>query len=208
MRNLITFPEPTGIKCRMMPFIQGDASSLPEAYRPYADIITSSYLEKGEVGHLTIHESFVEAGRSQRGYNGAGIKRNVHVEVGRRNSTNRWGGGGQSSWGKGTGTFLADSTKVLIASSIGGTCRVWRDVIEMSPTLDGDLSAYIDKYPEDTGHLMAAGELAEISIFTPHECVAQSESGFRQFFRIVGVGVTGREEYFTVNPLLAQLHAG
>jgi len=201
MNTSITFPTPAGIKCQMMPFIQGDASSIPDAYRTYADIINSNFLEKGEIGYLTIHESFVEAGRSQRGYNGSGIKRNVHVEVGRRSGANRWGSG-QSSWGKGNGTLLADTTKVLIANSIGGTCRVWSDVIEMSPTVNGDLSEYIDKYPEDTGHLMDAGELAQISIFTPHECLAQAESGFRQFFRIVGAGVTGREEYFTVNPLM------
>lgn len=34
--NKIQFPQFTGIKCNMMPFIQGDASSLPDAYKPYA----------------------------------------------------------------------------------------------------------------------------------------------------------------------------
>lgn len=185
----------------MMPFIQGDASSVPDEYQTYADILNSHYLERGEIGHLTIHESFVEAGRSQRGYNNRGINRNVHIEVGRRLGSNRWGGGG-NSWGKGTSTLLADTTKVLIANSIGGTCRVWEDVIEMSPTDDGDLSAYIDKYPEKSGRLLGAGEVARISIFTPHECISQQRSGIRQFFRIVGVGVAGREEYFTTNPIV------
>ena len=144
----------------------------------------------------------MNAGRSQRGYNSVGGDRNVHIEVGRRRSVNRWGGDGESSWGNGTGTLLADTTRVLIANSIEDTCRVWDDVIEMSPTIDGDLSAYIDRYPEETGRLMKAGEVANISIFTPHECVVQKRSGVRQFFRIVGVGVTGREEYFTINPLM------
>ena len=202
MSDAINFPTPSGIGCKMMPFIQGDASSVPDEYLPYADIINSYYLERGEVGRLTIHESFVEGGRSQRGYNNGGIDRNVHIEVGRRMGSNRWGGG-ESSWGKGVGTLLADTTRVLIANSIGGTCRVWKDVIEMSPTSDGDLSAYIDKYPEESGTLLGEGEVARISIFTPHECVAQQKSGVRQFFRIVGVGVTGREEYFTVNPLMS-----
>lgn len=201
MRTL-RFPVPTGIKCTMMPFIQGDSASVPEQYKPYASILDEHYLEKGEVGYLTIHESFVDAGRSQRGYNGSGLNRNVHIEVGRRGTMNRWGGGGGSTWGKGTGTLLADSTRVLIANSIAGTCRVWKDAIEMSPTPDGDLSAYIEKYPEETGTLLDAGEVAKISIFTPHECVAQAEPGMRQFFRIVGAGVTGREEYFTINPLV------
>jgi hypothetical protein len=199
--STIQFPTPSGINCKMMPFIQGDSASIPAPYQPYADIINSHYLELGQVGYLTIQESFVDAGRSQRGYNSTGSTRNVHIEVGRRGTTNRWGSG-QSSWGRGTGTLLADTTRVLIANSIGGTCRVWDDVLEMSPTVDGDLSAYLDRYPEDTGRLMGAGEVANISIFTPHECVAQQRPGVRQFFRIVGTGVRGREEYFTINPLV------
>ena len=90
---------------------------------------------------------------------------------------------------------------VLIANNISDTCRVW-GTKELSYTDDGDLSEYIDKYPEHTGMMLKSGEVAKISIFTPHECVSQKESGLRQFFRIVGKGVTGREEYFTVNPLL------
>lgn len=87
--------------------------------------------------------------------------------------------------------------------------KTWRyrlkllwDTKELSYTDDGDLSEYIDRYPEHTGMMLKSGEVAKISIFTPHECVSQKESGLRQFFRIVGKGVTGREEYFTVNPLL------
>lgn len=44
--NTIQFPEFTGVKCNMMPFIQGDSSSLPEAYQPYAKIINNNFLEK------------------------------------------------------------------------------------------------------------------------------------------------------------------
>jgi len=86
--NTIQFPEFTGVKCNMMPFIQGDALSLPDAYKPYAQIINDNYLEKGEIGFLTIHESFVENGKSQRGYNSTGINRNVHIEVGRHEKLN------------------------------------------------------------------------------------------------------------------------
>jgi hypothetical protein len=196
--NTIVFPKYSGIKCNMIPFVQGDSSSLPEIYQPYAEIIDENFLEKGEIGFLTIHESFVQGGQSQRGYNSAGHKRNVHIEVGRSKESNRWG----SSWGKGSNTRLDDDTKVLIANSISGTCRVW-DAIEMSDTLDGDLSAYIDRYPENTGILLLAGEVAKISIFTPHECVVQQRAGARQFFRIVGSGVKGREPYFTENPMVA-----
>jgi hypothetical protein len=70
---------------------------------------------------LSIQESFVEGGTSQRGYNSKGIKRNVHIEVGRHNKENHWGGG---SWGGKYSTLLDDDTKVLIANSISDTCRV------------------------------------------------------------------------------------
>jgi hypothetical protein len=200
--NKIEFPQVTGVKCSMMPFIQGDSSSLPDEYKSYSKIIDENYLEKGEIGYLTIDESFVNSGESQRGYNSKGINRNVHIEVGRYENKNRWGGsGGGSSWGGRNQTLLEDDTMVLIANNISDTCRVW-DNKELSYTDDGDLSEYIDKYPEHTGKMLKSGEVAKISIFTPHECISQKESGFRQFFRIVGKGVTGREEYFTINPLL------
>jgi hypothetical protein len=199
--NTIEFPVFTGIKCNMMPFIQGDDSSLPDVYKPYAKIINDNYLEKGEIGFLTIHESFVECGKSQRGYNSTGINRNVHIEVGRHETLNYWGGSGGSSWGGKYKTLLDDETMVLIANSISDTCRVW-DVTEKRFTQDGDLSDYIDNYPTETGILLKSGEVAKISIFTPHECIDQIESSKRQFFRIVGKGVRGREDYFTINPLI------
>jgi len=195
--NKIQFPEFTGVSCNMMPFIQGDSNSLPEEYKPYASIIEENFIEKGEIGFLTIQESFVEGGNSQRGYNSIGSDRNVHIEVGRVQNENCWG----NSWGKGHKTLLNDDTKFLIANSVSNTCKVW-DTEDKSYTEDGDLSAYIDKYPEDTGMLLQEGEVAKMSIFTPHECITQKESGNRQFFRIVGKGVNGREDYFTINPLL------
>lgn len=197
--NKITFPTFTGIKCNMMPFIQGDSSSLPKEYNSYAEIIKNNYLEKGEIGLLTIDESFVDRGKSQRGYNSKGINRNVHIEVGILENYNQWGGG--NSWGGKPNTILDEATMVLIANSLSNTCRVW-DNLEKRYTKDGDLSNYIDEYPEENGYLLKFGEVAKISIFTPHECVAQKESGNRQFFRIVGKGVQGRELYFTKNPLL------
>ena len=196
--NRIKFPQFTGIKCNMMPFIQGDSKSLPEVYQAYAEVIDTNYLEKGKIGFLTIDESVVEAGKSQRGYNSTGIDRNVHIEVGHKGDIVAWGG---SSWGGRKGTLLAPTTKVLIANNISDTCRYWNKK-ELRETNDGDLSKYIEDYPENKGVLMQAGEVAEISIFTPHECISQKESGNRQFFRIVGEGVTGREEYFTINPLM------
>lgn len=193
MKN-IKFPKFTGIKCNMMPFIQGDSTTLPEIYRPYSSIINKNYLEKGAIGFLTIDESFVSKNQSQRGYNSKKIGRNLHIEVGRFKRQNVWG----NSWHHSHNVTLKDNTRVLIANSISNTCRVW-GAIEKRATKDGDLSDYITDYPTNTGRLMVKGELMNISIFTPHECIKQNESGQRQFFRIVGVGVEGREPYFTKN---------
>ncbi len=205
MQNLIVasiqFPEFTGVQCNMMPFVQGDSSSLPEIYKPYSAIVDENFLEKGEIGFLTIQESFVDAGKSQRGYGGT-LNRNVHVEVGRYKNLNHWGdSGGGNGWGGRFNTLLDDATMILIANSISDTCRVW-DAKEMAYTKDGDLSNYLNKYPEETGILLKSGDIAKISIFTPHECIPQSQSDKRQFLRIVGKGVRGREDYFTINPLV------
>jgi hypothetical protein len=96
--NHIQFPKFIGpsIKCNMMPFIQGDSSSLPELYKSYSDIVDENYLQKGQIGFLTIDESYVDSGTSQRGFSYNGTERNVHIEVGRRAGRNKWGGG---TWG-------------------------------------------------------------------------------------------------------------
>lgn len=196
--NKIQFPDFTGVSCNMMPFIQGDSTSLPDEYKYYSNIIDNNYLEKGEIGFLTLDERFVNAGKSQRGFNSIGINRNVHIEVGKLDKLNCWGG---SSWGGKADTLLNNETMVLIANNVSNTCKVW-DVKEKRYTKDGDLSEYIFDYPTTTGKLLQAGEVAKISIFNPHECINQTVSSNRQFFRIVGKGVTGREDYFTVNPLV------
>jgi hypothetical protein len=198
INNTIEFPAFTGARCLMMPFIQGDSNSLPEEFRSYSDIIDNNVIEAGEIGFLTIDESYVEANDSQRGY--GETDRNVHIEVGTMGPKSGWGCP-TPGWGSGHAVTLEDSTKVLLANSIDNTCRVW-DAIEKSPTKDGDLSAYLHRYPEETGIMLNAGEVAEISIFTPHECIKQTQASNRQFFRIVGKGVTGREDHFTKNPLL------
>ena len=192
------FPVYSGLKCNMMPFVQGESSSLPAEYAAYSDVVKFHFLEFGEIGFLTIHESVVQSGASQRGYSQG--TRNVHIEVGRRDGKNLWGG--TTSWGGNGRVLLRDDVRVLIANSIGGTCRIW-DTDERRPTPNGDLADYLDDYPEETGRLLDANEVAQLSIFTPHECVPQKKTGPRQFLRIVGRGVTGREDYFTVNPLVS-----
>ena len=198
----VSFPEFSAARCYMMPFIQGRGDSLPKPYAGYADIVEQFALpgEEGELGLITIDESFVKAGASQRGY-GAG-ERTIHTEACLSDQQLSWGP--SPTWGPSPVVRLAPDTRVLIANSIPGTCMVWdQDVEETTP--DGDLSMRADEFPRSKGRMMEAGEVIGIGIFTPHEPIAQAHSGPRQFLRMVGRGVEGRESYFTRNPVLEEM---
>ena len=198
IQGKINFPKATGIRCLMMPFIQGDPDSVPSKYSEYFNIIEKAFIkgQEGKRGLLTIDEKFVTAGTSQRGQSSA--NRAVHTEAcqGKHNSILRWG----YTWGQRGKVTLEPSTRVLIANSIDDTCAVWDQDAE--PTIDGDLKDNIDLFPLEAAHKMAAGELIEIGVKTPHECIRQPVSSMRQFFRVVGEGTTGREDHFTINPMI------
>lgn len=81
-KSKISFPEFTGLRCLMMPYIQGDTSSLPEEYLPYFSILENLFFKKGDIGFLTIDESKVLKGKPHRG-NRAKYGRALHTEVGR-----------------------------------------------------------------------------------------------------------------------------
>jgi hypothetical protein len=188
------------VNCHMMPIVQGDPDSLPEWCAPYRGFVRKHALERGEIGYLTVQESHVQEGKSQRGYSRLGSRRNVHVEVGWLEGLLCWGS--VPTWGGNANVILDPDTRVLIANSIPDTCQIW-DGQEWAHTQDGDLGEHLDRYPEASGKRMADSALWEIGILTPHECLVQSAGGFRQFVRLVGRGVTGREPYFTHNPRLA-----
>lgn len=63
----IDFPKYSGVRCLMMPYIQGDPESVPEEYQGYADIIRSVFFRNGDIGYLTIDESVAEKGKPHRG---------------------------------------------------------------------------------------------------------------------------------------------
>ena len=170
---------------------------MPDEYESYREAVDSFYLEgqDGQPGHITIDESFVKSGASQRGY-GAG-KRTLHTEACQHDGQLSWG----PTWGSASSVFLDKDLKVLIANNIDDTCMAW-DADVWDTTYDGDLSHVAHRFPRTTGKMLKAGQVAEIGIFTPHECIQQTKDANRQFFRIVGDGVTGSSEGFTKNPLL------
>lgn len=87
----VAFPEFAGVRCLMMPYVQGDPSSVPDEYAAYADIVSSLFFRHGDIGFLTIDESFVEAGMPHRGAR-AKHGRALHTEAGIWRGSAGWGG--------------------------------------------------------------------------------------------------------------------
>lgn len=198
----INFPEFSGIRCLMMPYIQGDSTSVPDTYAAYRPIVDSVFLKKGAIGFLTIDESVAKSGSAHRATR-AKFPRAIHTEVGKDpNKIYCWGGGG---WGKKHNVTLDRDTRILLANNLDDSCALW-DAEHADTSIDGDLGHAADLYPYTSALLMKAGEVHEIGILTPHESLPVKQDFRRQFLRIVGSGVHGREPYFTVNPLLPLVH--
>ena len=186
----------------MMPYIQGDVSSVPEEYHSYANIIESQYFKKGDIGFLTIDESKAVKDSPHRGAR-AKYGRALHTEAGLRpDSSYGWG----LVWGSSPeeSVKLERDVKILLANNIDDTCAVWNTEHE-NTSLDGDIGHLADMYPYENAILMKAGEVFEIGILTPHESLPVHQTCNRQFLRIISSGVHGREPYFTENPILNEM---
>lgn len=197
----IEFPKYSGVRCLMMPYIQGDPDSVPSAYNAYADIIRRVFVKRGDIGFLTIDESPAFAGKPHRGKR-AKYDRALHTEAGRDpNEILQWGSGGNGNWGGRKVVTLDRGVRVLIASNLDDSCAVW-NAEHVNTSLDGDIGHEAERYPYSAARFLKAGELAEIGILTPHESLPVAKDFNRQFLRIVSAGVHGRESYFTKNPLV------
>lgn len=195
----VTFPEYTGIRCLMMPYIQGDPGSIPDEYEAYRSIVASTYLTEGDVGFLTIDESPAVKGTPHRGAR-AKHGRALHTEAGLLPESGRlvWGGG---SWGGMANVILEPDVQILLANSLSESCALW-DATHAETSIDGDIGDRAHLYPHEDAILMQAGDVHRIGILTPHESLPVETDFDRQFLRIIGSGVHGREPYFTINPLM------
>jgi hypothetical protein len=195
----IEFPKFSGLRCLMMPYVQGDPASLPEGFSAYFDILKTLYFVKGDIGYLTVDESVAVAGKPHRGEQAKTV-RALHTEAGRHpDKVYAWGGGG---WGSRHRVTLDGDVEVLLANNIDDSCAIW-DTIHRDTSLDGDIGHFSTQYPYDEAVSMKAGEVHRIGILTPHESLPVRKTTQRQFLRIISSGVHGREPYFTVNPKLA-----
>ncbi|NIR13059.1 MAG: hypothetical protein GWN86_03530, partial [Desulfobacterales bacterium] len=182
MIALVHFPEMTGedINVNMMPFIYGDKDSLPEFLQPWWMTVRSCGFKdyKDKIVYLTVQESFVKEGETQR-------RGGIHVEAPYTGAA--WGGGGN-----GKGLFMASSD---------GRTRVWDGVIKPGMCsmggavgvgmLKGMKSYDLDPY-----------QLIWMTDHTPHKALPALESGRRQFFRLVSNDVSiWYSQHNTANPL-------
>lgn len=199
--NTITFPEFSGLRCLMMPYIQGDPFSVPNEYQPYGEIIQTVFLREGDIGYLTIDESVAVAGAPHRGKR-AKTARALHTEAGRDpDKVYVWGDGG--GWGKSHRVTLDSNIEILLANSLDDSCALWESE-HPNTSLDGDIGYAAEQYPYENAVMMKSGDVHRIGILTPHESLPVKQTIKRQFLRIVSSGVHGRELYFTVNPLLSR----
>lgn len=196
----IQFPAFAGLRCLMMPYIQGDPFSVPEPFRPYAGILRSVFVREGDIGFLTIDESTATAGTPHRGAR-AKHGRALHTEAGKLPGTiYNWGG--TTTWGGKPHVTVDANVQILIANSLDGSCAVW-DAVHEDTSQDGDIGDVAERYPYSDAVLLNAGEVHRIGILTPHESLPVKATVERQFLRIVSAGVHGRETYFTENPMMS-----
>jgi hypothetical protein len=194
----IQFPTFSGLRCLMMPYIQGDPDSVPDEYRNYADVIRNVFIERGDIGYLTIDESVAKAGKPHRGTRST-TGRALHTEAGKLpGDIFNWGG---HVWGGSPQVRLDPEVEVLIANNTDDSCAVW-DAWHEDTSIDGDIGYAADQYPIEHAVMMKAGEVHRIGILTPHESLPVASDVNRQFLRIVSSGVHGREPYFTENHVL------
>lgn len=195
----VTFPKYSGIRCLMMPYVQGDPDSIPGQFNAYRDVIATTYLTKGDVGFLTIDESPVKKGKPHRG-DRARFSRALHTEAGLRpGGAYSWGS--ENVWGGSAKVTLDPDVEILLANNLTGSCAVW-DATHPNTSADGDIGDQAHTYPYADAAYMQAGDVHRIGILTPHESLPVTNDYDRQFLRIVGSGVHGRESYFTINPLM------
>ena len=201
MIGKIEFPEYSGLRCLMMPYVQGESNSVPQQFNPYAEIINSVYFKKGEIGFLTIDESPVTKGLPHRGARSK-TSRALHTEAGRQpDKLYAWGGGGE--WGGKPNVTLDGDVGILLSNNLNDSCAVW-DAVYPNTSIDGDIGHVSHLFPYKTAIFLKAGEVHKIGILTPHESLPVRHNFNRQFLRIISSGVHGREPYFTKNPLMAQ----
>jgi len=193
----IQFPEFRGSMVNMMPIISGDPDSVPAFLKGYLPLIEKANFEKGKTAYLTVTESLVKPGETQR-------RPGLHTDG---TAIFNWGGGG---WGGGAPAPTPapapapapkpPEKKGIFMASSDGRCRVF-DCF----TYDVDGQGSLLKEPEAPSFLMKPSGLYWMTDRTPHESLPSLQHHSRQFYRLVSdeVGIWWAR-HSTANPLGVQ----
>ena len=241
-----SFPAPTDININMMPFIVGEDfedCKLPDYLENYWDLIYSCLRPQhirhhwhlwpsskipsdiGKIYYLTIQESWVEPGNSQRRpglhvdspgsvkINGEDTKASG-LDLKGDGKSKRYRGHG---WGFGCAHSVGGQNEefedwrlnkyvmqggIYVASSISGSSRAWNCGIDPSAVGPlGDIEHLRFLLP-GTGEVLDPGQLYWITDRTPHESLPLKVKTYRQFFRLVTADVSlWYKDHSTANPL-------
>ncbi|XP_066913346.1 uncharacterized protein [Clytia hemisphaerica] len=227
----VKFPKPTDININMMPFVmakQFENMQLPDYLKPYSDMIETAFFkevplifhieELGKIGYLTIHESLVEEGKSQRrpglhtespGY--IYVKNGLSDEKCEELCIEKGSGYDEIvpfpvSWGQFSYTSIdVPHGGIYMASNVDDSCKVWDCQIvadnngEELIRKHGDIEHLRCFLPEST--LLKSNYLYWITDRTPHESLPLKKGSYRQFFRLVTHRVSvWYEDHSTKNP--------
>ncbi|KAJ3232734.1 hypothetical protein HDU78_006874 [Chytriomyces hyalinus] len=172
---------------------------LPERLKRYAPIVAECLRrvprEWGKVGYITVHESYVEEGQTQR-------RPGLHIESpgviapeAHMHGYHRficWGGGRFGTHVPGDldeHGMINMHGGIFVASNMADTCRVWDCLIEEHGEVAGhlgDISHMREAIGGNkAGTSLGAGDICWMTDRTPHESLPQPKAGFRQFFRLV-----------------------
>lgn len=183
----LTFPPTQHLDINMMPFRLFDKDTLPAACHPYYDIILTcrrfTPYDPNAVAYLTVHESDVAAGDTQR-------RPGLHVESPvapghlvpfdsdiYHHRALYWGGGSIG---------IMPVGGIFMASNVANTSRVWPVLVERHEEIADAhggiecLRPYLGR-----GYKLKANELCWFTDRTPHEALPVSDACHRQFFRLV-----------------------
>jgi hypothetical protein len=208
----VTFPQSTGLNINMMPIKLFDMKSIPENCKGYIDMIRAccfnmSY-DPDTIAYLTIHESDVAAGTTQRRpglhIESPVIKCSYDVYKFDTDDSVRKKEYMRLRWGHGYSRDDIQVGGIYMASSVGGTTRVWDSLIENAEDIADRhgciecLRGYLGE-----GYTLEANELCWMTDCTPHESLPVSEDTHRQFFRlVVGKVDVWYAKHSTPNPLV------
>jgi hypothetical protein len=198
-----SWPQPrrVNLNVNMMPFRPHDRESLPERLHPYWQLIASCVsgaTDVEDVAYLSVHESFVAKGASQR-------RGGLHIETPGAVQA-EFGEMYTVGWGLGERQRNRLHGGIFFGSNVAGSCAIWPKWLVTDPHVPGVVGAggsceHLREYLGPSV-LIRAGEVYWMTDRTPHEALAQECEGWRQFFRLVVGRVTvWHSKHNTANPL-------